>query len=181
MGRVKVEEFEAISAHSISSYVSEFPSLAGMISFELMKQRHAESVLKWIDVSSQKDDYGKWDWSDILNRRKKSHFINYVITCNGSIEGMVSCRVDMHSKDIAIEYIQRQGGSPILKGRIVPLAVLQCAVIGFTLELETVSIKNPAPGLVSYYQTYLPSFQVEVDAKTQAVTRLCSAISAIVP
>lgn len=179
--RVSGEEFDAISAYTVGHYEKAFPSLAGMISLELMKQRHAQAVRSWLDVSSEKDGYGNWDWLDILNRRKKNQFMNYVIACNGSIEGMVSCRIDMSSKDIAIEFIQRKGGSPILKGRIIPLAVLQCAVIGYTLELETVSVKNPAPGVVSYYQTHLPRFQIETDEKTQAVTRLYSAISGLVP
>ena len=116
-----------------------------------------------------------------LSSEQKSKYLNYAITFNGVVEGMVSCRIEEPLKNVAIEYLQRKSGDVNLKGRITALAIIQAAMVGYVYEFKTVSINRPAPKLVDYYQKHVPSFTVVYENDfSQAVARLVADISEIV-
>lgn len=173
-------DFSAISDMTVNKYTDEFPEFAGRIKIERMRSGHVDIARYWPNTAGQKGGYG-WDWHDVYHpRRLKEIYLNYTISFDGVLDGMVSCRIEKETKNIAIEYLQRRGGSVDSKGRITPLAVLQAAMVGFAYNFDSVSINNPAPQIVSYYQKHLPNFVMSVKESNQAVTRLLADVEPIV-
>lgn len=177
MAAISEDEFRAISDYTTQLYCEDFPSLSGRISIEKLSSHAVEIISQWPDVADLKDGYGRWDWISIYHNRKKSKFLNFSISLDGVIEGVVSSRIE--ADNVAIELIQRKGGSDAMKGRITPLAVLQSAVLAYTKELDTISINQPAPFIVEYYKEKLLGYSVEsVDGRVnRIITRLDNIIS----
>ena len=172
MAAISEDDFREISNYAIQVYCQDFPAFSDRISIEKLSARSVAAISEWPDVADAKDGYGRWDWTAIYFDRRKSKFINFSISLDGVIEGVVSARIE--ASNIAIEFIQRKGGSDAMKGRITPIAVLLSAVFAYTKELSTVSIDKPAPFIVDYYKTYLSGYSLELHGElvTKIITRV---------